>query len=311
MATFIELVNKTIRAAGVELDELLVGDFASPSDPLQAKFKEWVADAWFEEQLSRKDWEFTQKLGQTDINPRVLIVDGDHPHTTIVGATFEGDTSGFELTVKAVDILSGSFNAGNAQAILDLEPLTSNNFIPGELFDEVDPDPLNVNVFKVRWEAYYDLVTDTTGSYEVSKSSFYIVDPETGADRNRLKWISFEEYQNIANQGTGYFGTPTYIAETPDGHYTFFPRPNKRYRLTFTYTTIPQTLVDDDDEPACPVEYHDVIVYRALMNYADYDEKPQVFARAERRYNLYKNRLNVNKLPELKWGANRYEECQF
>jgi hypothetical protein len=42
MATFLELVNKTIRSAGVELDELLVGDFASPSDPLQAKFKEWV-----------------------------------------------------------------------------------------------------------------------------------------------------------------------------------------------------------------------------------------------------------------------------
>lgn len=311
MATYIELVNKTIRAAGVELDELLVGDFASPSDPLQAKFKEWVADAWFEEQLSRKDWEFTQKRGQMEINPRILVRNGDRATAPPVASIFEGDTSGLEITVKAVTLLSGAWASGTAEAIIDLEPLSSNHFIPGELFDEVDPTPANVDVFKATWEAYYDLVTDTSGSYEVSKSSFYIVNPETGADRNRLKWISFEEYQNIANQGTGYFGTPTYIAETPDGHYTFFPRPNKRYRLTFTYTTIPQTLVNDDDEPACPVEYHDVIVYRALMNYADFDEKPQVFARAERRYNLYKNRLNVNKLPELKWGANRYDECQF
>jgi hypothetical protein len=168
-----------------------------------------------------------------------------------------------------------------------------------------------VDVFKVKWYGTYDLVTDTSGSCEVNKSSFYILDPSTGSDRWRLRWLSYEEFQQLANQHAGYFGTPIAITETPDGTYDLYPRPNKRYRLTYTYTTIPQTLMDDDDEPAAPVEYHDIIVWRALMNYADYDEKPQVFARAERRYNLYKNRLNVNKLPELKWGANRYDQCQF
>jgi hypothetical protein len=311
MATYIELVNKTIRNAGVELDELTSGNFASPSDPMYVRFKEWVADAWFDEQLSRKDWEFTQKIGQMDIRPRILIKDGDRATAPPVDSVFEGDTSSLEITVKAVTLLSGSWSAGTAEAILDLDTLTSNNYVFGETFDESDPTPANVDVFKIKWYGTYDLITDTTDSYEVNKSSFYILDPETGADRRRLRWVSYEEFQNLANQHVGYFGVPVAITETPDGTYDLYPRPNKQYRITYTYTTVPQLLDDETDEPVAPVEYHDVIVWRALMNYADYDEKPQVFARAERRYNLYKNRLNVNKLPELKWGANRYDECQF
>ena len=311
MATYIELVNKTIRNAGVELDELTSGNFASPSDPMYVRFKEWVADAWFDEQLSRKDWEFTQKIGQMDIRPRILIKDGDRSVAPPVDSVFEGDTSNLEITVKAATLLSGSWSAGTAEAILDLDTLTSNNYVFGETFDESDPTPANVDVFKIKWYGTYDLITDTTDSYEVNKSSFYILDPETGADRRRLRWVSYEEFQNLANQHVGYFGVPVAITETPDGTYDLYPRPNKQYRITYTYTTVPQLLDDETDEPVAPVEYHDVIVWRALMNYADYDEKPQVFARAERRYNLYKNRLNVNKLPETKWGANRYDECQF
>lgn len=313
MATYLELVNKTIRQAGVELDELQSADFATPPDPMYTRFKEWVKDAWFDEQLSRKDWEFSQKIGQMDIRPRVLVVDGDRPTAPPVDSVFEGDTSELQITVKAVTLLSGAWATGTAEAILDLDDLESNNYTFGETYDEVDPTPANVNVFKVKWYGTYDLVTDTTGSFEVNKSSFYVLDPETGADRWRLQWVSYEQFQEMANQAIGYFGTPQAITETPDGTYDFWPRPQKRYRLTYTYTTVPQELdgSDDTDEPSISPEYHDLIVFRALCYYADYDEKPQVKARAEQRYDLYKNRLLVNKLPEVKWGSNRYEITQF
>ena len=311
MATYIELVNKTLRQAGVELDELDVADFATPPDPMYVRFKEWVKDAWFDEQLSRKDWEFSQKIGQMDIRPRILVVDGDRSVAPPVDSVFEGDTSLLSLTVKDVTLLSGTWLAGTAEAILDLDDLESNSYVFGETFDETDPTPANVDVFKIKWYGTYDLITDTATSFEVNKSSFYVLDPETGADRRRLNWVSYEQFQQLANQHVGYFGAPVAITETPDGTYDFYPRPSKQYRITYTFTTVPQELTDDDDVPISPVEYHDIIVWRALTYYADYADKPQVKARAEGRWQLYKNRLDVNKLPELKWGANRYENTQF
>lgn len=312
MATFIELVNKTIRQAGVELDEIASVDFATPPDPMYTRFKEWVKDAWFDEQLSRKDWEFAQKQHAVDIRPRILVTDGDRPTAPPVDSEYEGDTSGLTLTVKAVTLLSGAWASGTAEAILDLDTLTSDNYRFGEIYDEVNPDPLNVDVFRLKWYGTYDLVGDTAGSYEINKSSFYLIDPDRPTERIRLRWSSFEEFQQLTtNEIVGVFGVPTNVTETPDGRFDFYPRPNKQFRIVFTYTTTPQELDAEGDIPICPVEYHDIIVYRALTYYADYADKPQVKARAEGRWQLYKNRMDVNKLPELKWSGNRYEDCQF
>jgi hypothetical protein len=325
VATYIELVNKAIRQAGVELDPLSAPDFANPPDPMQARFKEWVSDAWFDEQLSRKDWEFTKETAFTTIRPRIKIVNGlrtaPDPIDPIlnppvsspppVDSVFEGDTSGVSVTVKGVTLLSGSWAAGTAEAWLDLDDLSATTYVFGETFDELDPEPTNVDVFQLKWYGTYDLIADTASSYEINKSSFYIQNRQNESDRRRLRWVDYEEFQQLANTNTGFFGDPIAVTETPDGTFDFYPRPIREYRLWFTYTRVPQQLVDETDEPEMPPEYHELIVYRTLMYYADYDEKPQVFSRAERRYDLYKNRLNVNKLPDLQWGANRYEITQF
>jgi hypothetical protein len=56
-----------------------------------------------------------------------------------------------------------------------------------------------------------------------------------------------------------------------------------------------------------PLLYQDMIVWRTVMNYADYDRKPDMFARAERRYKYYKNRAEKNLMPTPTYGFNRYD----
>jgi len=323
---FLQLCNRTISEAGVELDPLTVGNFASPSDPFYNRIKQYVRDAWFEIQMSRSEWEFKTRQAKTSIRPRITVINGNRsipdpldplnplanlPAPPPADSIYEGDTTTKQFTVKAVTTLEGSWAAGTARAYLDLDNIDSAGWVFGEVFDEVDPDPLNVNVFQTKWYGQYDLIVDTPGSFEINKGSFYLQDTD-GSDRRRLQWVSWETFQQLANVGGSvFFGEPTFVTETSEGKWDFFPRPAKQYTIWFEYVTTPQELTNDDDVPTIPTEYHEAIVWRALMNYADYDEKPQVFARAERRYGFYRSNLETNKLPTLSWGLSPYDTTQF
>ena len=308
---FLQLTNRTILEAGVELDPLTTGTFASPSDPMYTRFKNYVRDAWYEIQMSRNEWEFKTKTQMSLIRPRVKVILGDRPTAPPVDSVFEGDTTEKNITVKAVQLIEGSWSAGTAAAYLDLDDVDTAGWVFGETFDEVDPTPANVNVFQLKWFGQYNFVADTAGTFEINKASFYIQNVD-GSDRRRLNFVSWENFQQLANtSGTASFGEPMFVTETQDGEWDFFPRPQKQYRIWYDYVTSPQELTDDDDEPTVPTEYHDAIVWRALMNYADYDEKPQVFARAERRYKFYQNTLETNKIPTITFGFNPYDTTQF
>lgn len=308
---YLQLVNRTIFEAGVELDELTSGNFASPSDPMYRRFKNYVRDAWFELQMSRNEWEFKVKQAMVEIRPRVLVTNGNRTLAPPVDSVYEGDTSENLFTVKAVTLLSGAWAAGTAQAYLDLDDLSANQWTFGETFDEVDPDPANVNVFKLKWYGQYDLVEDITDAFEINKSSFYIQNVD-GTNRRRLQWVSWETFQQMANaSGSGFFGEPTFITETQEGKWDVFPRPAIQQRIWFDYTAVPQELSAATDTPLLPTEYHEIIIWQALMNYGDYDEKPQVFQRAERRMKRYQNVLEFNKLPTLSFGVNIYDATSF
>ena len=308
---YLQLVNRTVLEAGVELDELTSGNFASPSDPMYKRFKNYVRDAYFELQMSRNEWEFLVKQATLEIGPRVLVINGDRSVAPPAGSIFEGDTSLNQFTVKAVTLLSGAWLSGTAQAYLDLEDLSANQWTFGETFDEVDPTPANVNVFRLKWYGQYDLVANISDAFEINKSSFYIQQAD-GANRRRLQWVSWETFQQMANaSGSNFFGEPAFITETQEGKWDVFPRPASTYRLWFDYTSKPQELVNYNDIPSLPIEYHEIIVWQALMNYGDFDEKPQVFQRAERRMKRYQNNLEFNKLPTLSFGVNIYDATSF
>lgn len=308
---YLQMVNKAATLSGVEIDELTSSNFASTTDNLSKRFKTFVADAWRDLQIERDEWEFKSATGSTTIYPRVLIENGDRSTAPPANSEFEGDTTTANFTVLSSTLLDGTWLGGNAVAWLDLDDLTISSLLFGEVYDEVDPDPLNVNVFTIKGFGTFDVLGDLSDGWEVNKSSFSIQSPTT-PNSKRLKWISWAEYQQVDNANNGIFGEPTAITEAPGGTFQLYPHPNQSYRLAFEYTKAPHELSSYDDTPeGLPLNYHDAIVYRAMMYYADFDSKPHVFARAERRYNLLKNRLEKNLMPTFTWGVNVYDSIRF
>jgi len=64
--------------------------------------------------------------------------------------------------------------------------------------------------------------------------------------------------------------------------------------------TVPiETLQEDTDTTIVPTRYQDIIIWRAVMYYAQYDETTPTFQRALERYRYYKKRMEEYELPQL------------
>lgn len=314
MTTYLDLVNSVIIESGAELDELTAGTFDTTTDPLIKRMKRWTNQALREIELERNEWEFKTKQGQVIIYPRWLVENGSRLTAPPIDSVFEGDDSNSTFTVKNVTTLDGQWMNGNATALIDYLNLDGAVSFH-EKFDEVEPDPTNLDVFRLRWFGRYNLSNSFPNIQEINKSSFILqaasglndTDLNTGSTVNfnipYLPWAQFI----LAYEGKEVFGRPVVVTETPDGWWDFFPRPAQPYLLTFNYQSSGQVLDDHcDTVEDLPVAYHDMIVWRAVMYYADYDRQPDLFARAERRYEYYKNRAEANLMPTPTFGFNRF-----
>lgn len=309
--TFLELVNRAIFESGVELDELTALNFASPPDKMQKRFKFFVQDAYKDIQQSRDEWEWRTATLTTTIRPRIKVINGDRPTAPPVDSIFEGDLYNQQITVKGVTLLSGAWATGDAEAILDLDEISTQGFVfVNEVYDEVDPTPANVNVFSIKWWGEFNLQGSLGTGAEIQKNSFYI-QPIDSSTRRRLQFVSWEDFQAMSNNQGNLAGEPVAFTETAQGWFDFYPRPSKQYQLWFDYSKPFQPLTGDDDVPDLPTAYHEAILWKAVMYYADFDRQPDVFARAERRYKTLQNVFEFQKLPTLTWSPNVYDSTQF
>jgi len=227
---------------------------------------------------------------------------------------FEADDTGSSFTVVGTTLLSGAWGDADAVALIDYLDLNG-GVAWNDLWDETSPTPANLNVFRTKWFGRYDLTSTVADINEINKSSFSIQSASgladttlnTGSsDSNLLQFVTWDVF-NATMENEQQFGRPFTITETPEGWFDFFPRPNAPYILTFNYVSDPSTLTDwDDTVTDMPSLYQDMIVWRTVMYYADYDRKPDMFARAYRRYQYYKNRAESNLMPTVTFGVNRY-----
>jgi hypothetical protein len=314
VATYLELTNSAILESGVEMDELTSVNFATTTDPLAKRFKRWVGQALKEIELERNEWEYKVKQAQTVIYPRFLVIDGDRSVAPPADSVFEADDTGSSFTVVGTTLLSGAWGDADAVALIDYLDLNG-GVAWNDLWDETSPTPANLNVFRTKWFGRYDLTSTVADINEINKSSFSIQSASgladtalnTGSsDSNLLQFVTWDVF-NATMENEQQFGRPFTITETPEGWFDFFPRPNAPYILTFNYVSDPSTLTDwDDTVTDMPPLYQDMIVWRTVMYYADYDRKPDMFARAYRRYQYYKNRAESNLMPTVTFGVNRY-----
>ena len=333
--TYKQLVNKAILESGTTLDDIGTGSaFTSPDDKMHARFKTWVADSWKEIQMMYSEIDFTIKQASIKIQPRIYLEQNSTSNDTpAAGAVLIGATSGTKFAVGRkmdnstadIHLLSGAWGSGTAKAYIGITtegfPATSAYGTPFLLNEQIglyqsDGTTLTEAAFaRYKGTGRYDLATEVTDLLEPRLDQFYIHKMAGDADtdfnstdyvRQKLTFARIEQWNLLDVEQSS--GQPTCFSISPNGLYEFYPKCNGPYILNLHYESEPQVLSTETEvlSPAMKEQYEDIIVWRAIMHYADYDRKNDVYLRAKKRYDYYLNLLFRKEMPAVTHTPSRF-----
>ena len=108
-----------------------------------------------------------------------------------------------------------------------------------------------------------------------------------------VDWSSFRTIYRIGSQTPS---APHHISINDQDSLVFGPAPNGDYTVTGHYWRAPQVLVEDEDEPEMPWQFHKLIVYKAMEKYAGFNSAPEVMIRAKNEGGPLMRQLENNQL---------------
>lgn len=127
------------------------------------------------------------------------------------------------------------------------------------------------------------------------------------ADEQILPYLDWDDYRNFyqfANQRFTYTKPATYSI-SPDKQIYLGNSPDAvGYTVLGDYFATPSQFVADTDTlpTAFPDKFWMVIIYKAKMKYALYEENLTLFATAEKEYKSEISKLEANQLPSIGYG---------
>lgn len=131
-----------------------------------------------------------------------------------------------------------------------------------------------------------------------------------GLELEYVPWDQWERTYSDAYIAAG--NRPTVYTIRPDGALVFngIATVNNGGAMAFTIEryTNPVRLVDDDDVPAMPEDLHDLIVQKALVRYANFDEAGSQRATAVDEIARLERDLIRRCLPEIRLGGTLLDE---
>lgn len=333
--TYRQLVNKAILESGVTLDDIGTGSaFTSPDDKMHSRFKTWVADSWKEIQMMYGELDFTIKQASIKIQPRIYLEQNSTSNDTPAsGNVLIGATSGTKFAVgRKIDnstadihLLSGAWASGTAKAYIGYttEGFSSSSsygvpFLLNEqigLYQSDGTTLIEAAFARYKGTGRYDLATEVTDLLEPRLDQFFVHEMAGDADtdfnsteyvREKLKYVPVERWHNLNIEQSG--NIPCKFTCATNGHFEFYPKPNGPYILNFAYEAEPQVLSTETEalSPAMKEQYEDMIVWRAVMHYADFDRKDAVYLRAKKRYDYYLNQLFRKEMPVVAHAPSRF-----
>jgi hypothetical protein len=133
----------------------------------------------------------------------------------------------------------------------------------------------------------YVWVVDSKQGFPVTRNLCYYVPPE--------RFYGYLDRSSDRNKGI-----PGRYSLTRDGCLEFDSAPpHDELRLEYQYRAMPQKLLVDADVPrGLPEKFHDLIIYRAMVHYAGFDESAAQLQRAAKLYRDLMNKLRLEQLRE-------------
>lgn len=319
--TYMELVNEAIKEARVSLDPLTVLNFASPPNhEMYSNFKRWVNRAYEYTVLDRDEWQFRMERATITLFPRLqLRMSG--VTALSVSDVIECDTSGVTFEILAIHSVEDVETDTALEYTVSVEYTQGNTFadkiVFNETFSRVSPSPAS-SIGNIKGRGRYSFRDVIPQIGDIDPNSFYIqkalqYNPTIGTgdlspilkltpDTSNMYWRDYYTDFNSAS------GRPLYIYELEDGNWDFYPRLNEPYDVNLSYAQKFQLLSAYDDIPFfIPADYHDMLMWKAVAEYADYDQKPAVYSRAIKNIRRFDAHITRKELPELILDLQRFD----
>lgn len=304
---YLELVNRAIQEAGKDQDDLASADFASPPNArMYNRFKGWVNESYAQLQMARDEWEFMSGRATVDLFPAIYVESGDYFGGPIE-ITVAGSNSGFTGNLIQDIVISGSWDTGDAVAVLYLDDITGDMYHLNETFDETSPGS-TTNIFTAKGVGRYDFNLDgqVTDYYNILRDTLVLQPELTSAGLKKLNYIDWDIWARARAYDTGRLGEPEEFTIAPDGKLDFFPRPDQWYTLQFEYTkTFHQMELFDDTPTNIPEAYHMAIVWMTVEKAGMFDRDRAITARAQKELRFYRDRMEKAYMPDLSFEPSR------
>lgn len=129
---------------------------------------------------------------------------------------------------------------------------------------------------------------------------------ESGAQDQEctLTYVPYQSWRVSYDRGVHDPAKPIVWSVAPDRSLVVGPKPDKAYVLRGEYQRGPQVLAADNDVPIMPDQYHQIIVWRACMSLALYDEAQSAFAGAKSQHDPILLDMQRDLLPAFEAGGN-------
>ncbi len=123
------------------------------------------------------------------------------------------------------------------------------------------------------------------------------------SDEGPLREITWQQYRTRYDRGAQTNNYPSEYAISPAGEFCLGPIPDDIYTIRGPYRSAAVLLTADADIPACPAAFHEIIVWRALMMLAEFDEAIDQRLAAAIKYQTFLDDLESDQLPRIEMGG--------
>jgi hypothetical protein len=146
-------------------------------------------------------------------------------------------------------------------------------------------------------------VSDISVTLQKWDPESFVYQPETDnaiplSELEYKEWRSRERLGLPANLPQD---SPSRVVIKPDFSLVFDPTPNSTGPITADFQKRPTRMTANADLSAIPAHYRRIIICRAKMLHAEYEETAFLYNSAERDYTDYLVRLESNQLPDGHW----------
>lgn len=297
---YLQLVNEAMAESKASLTQLTSLNFATENDShLYARFREWVNMAYEELVNDRPEWFFRNERAAVTVRPRLIL--SGLTYTPSVGDTLIGQSSGVMMTVQGVHTFEEAEQNSSTEVTVSVsfdQNSDPSSLVIRESLDRLAPiTATNVGyllgmgryAFEELVPGLQDIDIDSVVAHNGDLNSQTVVAP--------IPWGKW----SVSYDMTPFNGqVPMYISRTPQGSYALYPQPETTALLTFDYTRKIQLMSAATDYPeALPERFHGYLVWRAIQEFADFDNNGKLYQRASKHVERFRNWMERDMLPDV------------